>query len=480
MGCAKTVHLWSMMTPNPAAGARVHDDRASTDRDLQSVGPDDSEPPSGPRVARVALPPRATVSRIRLASATSAPDANVGTVPALEDARGHGDDADMVISDAARAIRARAWPDATDAQWNDWKWQLRNRIKDLAGLERAFTLTEEERNTVAALADRLPVGITPHCASTIDQADPGDGIRKTMIPLADEFIVERAEQADPLNEDGDMPVPGLVHRYPDRVLFLVTSFCSTYCRYCTRSRMVGKTGEYHFNYSQFQTAIDYIAAHPEIRDVLISGGDPLTMADDRLEWLLSRLRAIEHVDFIRIGSKVPVVLPQRITPKLTEMLRRYHPLWMSVHFMHPAEVTPEVAVACGRLADAGIPLGGQTVLTKGVNDDPVVMKKLMHEMLKVRVRPYYIYQCDPIPGSRHFRTPVETGLRIIESLRGHTTGYAVPTFVIDGPGGGGKIPLMPQYMVGRDGDDIILRNYEGKLFRYPDPLGEAFSPLVEG
>ena len=468
------------MTPTPSAGARTKKDSANTDRDLKGLGPEESEPPSGKKGKLIGLPSLSATSRIRLASATAMPDANVGTVPALDDARGRGDDAEMVISDAARAIRAKAWPDATDAQWNDWKWQLRNRIKDLAGLERAFTLTDEERATVTELADRLPVGITPHCAATIDQADAKDGIRKTMIPLADEFVVDRAEQADPLNEDGDMPVPGLVHRYPDRVLFLVTSFCSTYCRYCTRSRMVGKSGEYHFNYQQFQTAIDYIAAHPEIRDVLISGGDPLTMADDRLEWLLSRLRAIEHLEFIRIGSKVPVVLPQRITPKLTAMLRRYHPLWMSVHFMHPNEITPEVAVACGRLADAGIPLGGQTVLTKGVNDDPAVMKKLMHGMLKIRVRPYYIYQCDPIPGSRHFRTPVETGLRIIESLRGHTTGYAVPTFVIDGPGGGGKIPLMPQYMVGRDGDDIILRNYEGELFRYPDPLGTDFSPLVEG
>jgi lysine 2,3-aminomutase len=212
--------------------------------------------------------------------------------------------------------------------------------------------------------------------------------------------------------------------------------------------------------------------------VLISGGDPLTMADDRLEWLLQRLRAIEHLEFIRIGSKVPVVLPQRITLKLTAMLKKYHPLWMSVHFMHPNEVTPEVAEACGRLADAGIPLGGQTVLTKGVNDDPAVMKKLMHNQLKIRVRPYYIYQCDPIPGSRHFRTPVEAGLRIIESLRGHTTGYAVPTFVIDGPGGGGKIPLMPEYMIGRDGDDILLRNFEGEVFRYPDPLAAETSVVL--
>jgi lysine 2,3-aminomutase len=275
-----------------------------------------------------------------------------------------------------------------------------------------------------------------------------------------------------LGEDHDSPVPGLVHRYPDRVLFLVTSFCAVYCRYCTRSRLVGKTGEYHFNQKQFQAAIDYIAAHPEIRDVLISGGDPLTMNDDKIEWLLSRLRAIPHVEFIRIGSKVPVVLPQRITPALVKMLRKYHPFWMSVHFMHPDELTPEVKQSCERLADAGIPLGSQTVLNAGVNDDVDTMKRLMHGLLKIRVRPYYIYQCDPIPGSAHFRTPVEKGLEIIEGLRGHTTGYAVPQFVIDAPGGGGKIPLLPQYYQGRDGDDVLVRNFEGKTFRYPDPVAK--------
>jgi lysine 2,3-aminomutase len=273
-------------------------------------------------------------------------------------------------------------------------------------------------------------------------------------------------------------VEGVVHRYPDRVLFLVTNFCAVYCRYCTRARMVGQTGEYHFNTAQHQKGIDYIAAHPEIRDVLISGGDPLTLGDDKLEWLLSRLRAIPHVEFIRIGTKVPAVLPQRITPAFTRMLRKYHPLWMSVHFMHANEVTPEVSQSCGRLADAGIPLGSQTVLSTGVNDNIDAMKSLMHNLLKIRVRPYYIYQCDPISGSGHFRTPVEKGLEIIEGLRGHTTGYAVPTFVIDGPGGGGKIPLTPNYVVGREGDDILLRNFEGGVYRYHDPLpaGQGLPP----
>lgn len=458
------------MNTMPSGSALAQDERAVVAAAEEVSRCDEDEPPPHPTGTASLRPTTRPSGRLRLAVASAAPDAHVGTVPALDDARGRSDDAALVVSPAARALRERVWPDATDGQWNDWKWQLRNRIKDLAGLERCFSLTEDEREAVRQLGDRLPVGITPHCAATIDQSDPHDGIRKTMIPLLDELHVEPVELADPLNEDGDMPVPGLVHRYPDRVLFLVTSFCSTYCRYCTRSRLVGKTGEYHFNYGQFERAIEYIAAHPEIRDVLISGGDPLTMADERLEWLLARLRAVPHLDFIRIGSKVPVVLPQRITPRLVAMLRRYHPLWMSVHFMHPSEITPEVAEACGRLADAGLPLGAQTVLARGVNDDPAVMKRLMHELLKIRVRPYYIYQCDPIPGSRHFRTSVEAGLRIIEALRGHTTGYAVPTYVIDGPGGGGKIPLMPNYVVGRDGDDILLRNFEGEVFRYPDPL----------
>ncbi len=377
---------------------------------------------------------------------------------------------DFVISKRSQEIRARAFPDATDAEWNDWKWQLRMRVKDVDGLSRILNLSDDERDTVNQLGGQLPVGITPYYASTLDPDKPFSGLRKTMVPTSGEFIHTAAEAEDPLAEDVDSPVPGLVHRYPDRVLFLVTSFCAVYCRYCTRSRLVGKTGEYHFNTKQFQAAIDYIAAHPEIRDVLISGGDPLTMNDDRIEWLLSRLRAIPHVEFIRIGSKVPVVLPQRITPKLCAMLKKYHPFWMSVHFMHPDELTPEVKQSCERLADAGIPLGSQTVLNAGVNDDVDTMKRLMTGLLKIRVRPYYIYQCDPIPGSSHFRTPIEKGLEIIEGLRGHTTGYAVPQFVIDGPGGGGKIPMLPQYYLGRDGDDVLLRNYEGKIFRYPDPV----------
>ncbi|MBK9384844.1 MAG: KamA family radical SAM protein [Planctomycetes bacterium] len=385
----------------------------------------------------------------------------------------------FVIGDGVRAFRRQHFPGVVDAEWNDWKWQLRNRVRELGMLERMLVLSDDERSAVRSLGDRLPVGITPYYASLLNRVEPESGLRKTMVPVAQEFSFTKGEEADPLHEDGDMPVEGLVHRYPDRVLFLVTSFCAVYCRYCTRSRLVGKTGEYHFNQAQFQKAIDYIAAHPEIRDVLISGGDPLTMGDDRLEWLLRSLRNIPHVEFVRIGSKVPASLPQRITPEFVRMLRRYHPLWMSVHFMHPDEITPEVAQACGRLADAGIPLGSQTVLTAGVNDDPAIMKRLMHGLLKIRVRPYYIYQCDPIPGSAHFRTPVEKGLEIIEALRGHTTGYAVPSFVIDAPGGGGKIPLAPSYVVGREGDDLLIRNYAGETYRYPDPVGGPSKVAVE-
>lgn len=461
----------------PVANATLSVESAPISGDACGEG-GDSEPPGttgGTPVAATSLrtPPAITLNGTAGATPRAPSSMSALASGIAPDVVGYSSTRDagepLVIPARAAEFRARMFPDATDEEWNDWKWQLRNRIRDLAGLEKAFRLSEDERRTVYELGDRLPVGITPYYASIVDPDNPMDPIRRTMVPVQDEFTHEAAELEDPLNEDGDMPVEGLVHRYPDRVLFLVTSFCATYCRYCTRSRLVGKTGEYHFNTKQFERALAYIEATPEIRDVLISGGDPLTMADDRIEFLLSRLRAIPHIEFVRIGSKIPCVLPQRITPAFAAMVRKYQ-IWMSVHFMHPNEVTPEVAQACGRLADAGVPLGSQTVLTKDVNDDPETMKELMQRLLKIRVRPYYIYQCDPIPGSRHFRTPVEKGLEIIEALRGHTTGYAVPQFVIDGPGGGGKIPLMPNYVVGRDGDDLLIRNYEGKIFRYPDPL----------
>ena len=373
----------------------------------------------------------------------------------------------FVQSQRSAEFRARFFPEATEAQWNDWRWQIRNRIRDGHTLGAMLELSAEEYEALSIQRGHLPLSITPYYASLLDPKDPQHALRRSVVPVTAEFQVAPEESGDPLGEEHTSPVPGLVHRYPDRVLFLVTDFCSTYCRYCTRSRMVGDAKSHSCDRSQWEQAIAYIEAHPEVRDVLISGGDPLTLSDDRLEWLLSRLRRIPHVELIRIGTKVPVVLPQRITPALTRMLKRYHPLWLSIHFTHPEELTPEVAQACNRLADAGIPLGSQTVLLAGVNDQVDTMKRLMHGLLKIRVRPYYLYQCDPISGSGHFRTPVEKGLEIIQGLRGHTTGYAIPTYVIDAPGGGGKIPLLPEYVIGRDGQDLVLRNYEGNTYRYP-------------
>ena len=378
----------------------------------------------------------------------------------------------LVIGVQTAAFRARFYPNVSDDQWNDWRWQLRNRIKDLNTLEQLFTLSESEREAVRQHNGPLPVSITPYYASLIDPHNSRQPLRRTVVSVEEEYLFSPEEAVDPLGEDCHSPVPGLVHRYPDRALFLVTETCSVYCRYCTRSRMVGqKETTLRFNPEQWERALDYIAKNKQIRDVLLSGGDPLTLADNRLDWLLSRLRQIPHVEIVRIGSKVPVVLPQRITPALINVLKKYHPLFMSLHFTHPDELTPETAEACRRLADAGIPLGSQTVLLKGVNDNVSTTKKLMQGLLKIRVRPYYIYQCDPVLGSSHFRTSVKKGLDIIQGLRGHTSGYAVPSFVIDAPGGGGKIPLLPEYFQGWDGQDVILKNYEGKIFRYPDRFG---------
>jgi lysine 2,3-aminomutase len=331
-----------------------------------------------------------------------------------------------------------------------------------------LNLSAVEHTALVQGGTMLPVGVTPYYMSLLDPDDPQQPLRKTVVPTTAEFTRMPGEADDPLGEDGHSPVPGLVHRYPDRVLLLPLDFCSTYCRYCTRSRVVGH-GEIVPNEGRLDAIFDYLEQATEVRDVLISGGDPLALGDDRLDAILSRLRAIPHIEFVRIGTKMPAVLPQRITPELCEVLRRYYPLWMSLHFVHPDECTPESSEACGRLADAGIPLGSQTVLLQGVNDDVETMKQLVHRLLMMRVRPYYLYQCDPISGSSHFRTPVSKGLEIIAGLRGYTTGYAVPTYVIDAPGGGGKIPLQPDNVVGRDGDDLLLRNFEGKMFRYPDP-----------
>jgi lysine 2,3-aminomutase len=371
-----------------------------------------------------------------------------------------------------RRFQRAFYPEASAAEWSDWRWQLRRRVRSMHDLTRIFLLSDDEREAVSRHRGSLPVGITPYYASLMNREDPLDPLRRTHIPVGTEYLKTPGEADDPLGEDHDAAVPGLVHRYPDRVLFLATGFCSTYCRYCTRSRMVGEPGgDYEFSTSQWDRAIEYIAAHTEIRDVLLSGGDPLTLSDEKLDYLLGRLRAIPHVEFLRIGTKVPVVLPMRVTRNLTKVLRKHHPLWMSIHFTHPVELTPEVTEATARLADAGIPLGSQSVLLRGINDDAALMKTLYHGLLMRRVKPYYLYQCDPITGSSHFRTPVEKGLEIIAALRGHTTGYANPYFVVDAPGGGGKIPLLPDFVAGRDGDDLIVRNFEGGLYRYPDPGG---------
>jgi lysine 2,3-aminomutase len=367
-----------------------------------------------------------------------------------------------------RAFRKRFFPNTTPQEWKDWHWQLRNRIRDVETLGRMIRLSEDERHAMSGSAGSLPLAITPYFASLLDPWNPKQALRRTVVPTVHEHFRSTSEADDPLHEDEDSPVPGIVHRYPDRVLFLVTGTCSTYCRYCTRSRMVGHHGNHCLSTEQWEKGIAYIASHPEVRDVLLSGGDPLTLADEQIEWLLAHLRRIPHVELIRIGTKTPVVLPQRITPALVRMLKRYHPLWISIHAAHPDELTPEMARACMRLADAGIPLGSQTVLLSGINDDVETMKRLVHGLLKIRVKPYYLYQCDPIPGSSHFRTPVSKGLEIIRGLRGFTTGYAVPTYVIDAPGGGGKIPLLPEYVVGQENGNLLLRNYEGRVFRYPD------------
>ncbi|MFQ5509397.1 MAG: KamA family radical SAM protein [Leptospirillia bacterium] len=365
--------------------------------------------------------------------------------------------------------RPAPWRDTPDTLWNDWRWQMRNSVRHLDQLEQIVHLTDAEREAVRGLGNSLPMGITPFYAGLIDGDDPDCPIRKTLVPSLSEHLTAAGELFDPCGEDADTVVPGLVHRYPDRVLFLAVGACAVYCRYCTRSRMVGGGEGYSFRRELWQKAVDYIRAHTGIRDVLISGGDPLLLEDHHLDDLLGMLRSIPHVEIIRIGTKIPAVLPQRITPGLVNVLKRYHPFMMSLHFTHPREMTPEVIAACERLADGGIPLGSQTVLLQGINDDAGVMKDLMHRMLMARVRPYYLYQCDPIQGSAHFRTPVRKGIEIIEQLRGHTTGYAVPTFVIDAPGGGGKIPVSPNYVLGQMGEQLVLRNYADKVYEYGDP-----------
>ena len=368
----------------------------------------------------------------------------------------------------AESRRKQLFPDVTDEQWNDWKWQVRNRIETLEDLKKYISLTAEEEEGVKKTLTTLRMAITPYYLSLINPDDPHDPVRKQCIPTGLETHQASADLLDPLHEDEDSPTPGLTHRYPDRALFLITDMCSMYCRHCTRRRFAGQTDAECGN-DRIEKALEYIEKTPTVRDVLLSGGDALMVADKKLEYIISRLRAIPHVEIVRLGTRTPVVCPQRITPELCEMLKKYHPIWLNTHFNHPNEITAESTRACEMLANAGIPLGNQSVLLRGVNDCVHVMKHLVQGLVKIRVRPYYIYQCDLSMGLEHFRTPVSKGIEIIEGLRGHTSGYCVPTFVVDAPGGGGKTPVMPQYVISQAPGRVVLRNFEGVITTYTEP-----------
>jgi lysine 2,3-aminomutase len=355
--------------------------------------------------------------------------------------------------------------DVNPLDWEDWHWQLKHRIRSREELAQVIKLTPEEEEGIKRASGRLSLAVTPYWATLIDPEDPACPLRRQAVPVAAESIISPHEMVDPLAEDRDSPAPYLVHRYPDRVLLLVSEHCAMYCRHCTRRRLVGEHQEDN-SLSKFDRAIEYIKANRKIRDVLISGGDPFVLEDEEIENLIQKIRSISHIEFLRIGTRVPVTLPQRITDKLVSMLKKYSPIWISIHFNHPKELTKRCKIACDMLSDAGMPLGSQTVLLKGINDRPFIMKKLMHELLQIRVRPYYIYQCDPVKGTQHFRTPVAAGINIIEKLRGHTSGYAVPIYVIDGPGGGGKIPVGPNYILSQAKGKYVLRNYKGKIYTY--------------
>lgn len=361
--------------------------------------------------------------------------------------------------------------------WKDWKWQLKHSIKDLDTFEQLLGIKfgAEEKKELKDVLSKFPLSVSPYYVSLINPEDyQNDPIFKQAFPSSKELIVNEYDMADPLSEDKDSPVPGLTHRYPDRVLFTISNMCSMYCRHCTRKRKVGDV-DYIPNRGMIKTGINYIKKRPEIRDVLLSGGDPLLLSDEYLDWILSELRQIPHVEVIRIGSRIPVVLPYRVTDKLVEVLKKYHPLWLNTHFNHPREITASSKEALAKLADAGIPLGNQSVLLAGINDCPRIIKALVHKLVQNRVRPYYLYQCDLAEGLAHFRTPIGKGIEIIESLIGHTSGFAVPTYVIDAPGGGGKIPVMPNYLISWSTNKVILRNYEGVITTYKEP--DSYEPI---
>ena len=364
--------------------------------------------------------------------------------------------------------RKLLFPDVTDEQWNDWKWQVKHRIETYDELRKYVNLTEFEKEGVKKSLKTLRMAITPYYLSLINPDDPNCPIRRQAIPSVMELHLSKVDLLDPLHEDGDAPVPGLTHRYPDRVLFLITDMCAMYCRHCTRRRFAGQTDSESPS-ERIQKGIDYITRTPQIRDVLLSGGDALLISDKLLESIIQKLRAIPHVEIIRIGTRVPVVAPQRITDDLVNMLKKYHPIWVNTHFNHPDELTPEAIEACNKMSNVGIPVGNQSVLLRGINDNVDIMKNLVQKLVKNRVRPYYIYQCDLSMGLEHFRTPVSKGIEIIENLRGHTSGYAVPTYVVDAPGGGGKIPVSPTYLISQSSDKVVLRNFEGVITTYTQP-----------
>jgi lysine 2,3-aminomutase len=368
--------------------------------------------------------------------------------------------------------RAKFYADVPDDKWNDWRWQMSNRLNTVAELAHVLDLSESERKALES-KNLFRVDITPYFASLIDPHDPHDPIRAQVIPTDKEMVPFTSMMEDSLAEDRHSPVPGLVHRYPDRVLMLVTTQCASYCRYCTRSRIVGDPSQ-TFSRAEFDAQIAYLERTPQVRDVLLSGGDPMVLAPKLFKEIISRLRAIPHIEIIRIGSRVPVFLPMRVTQEMCDMLAKYHPIWLNIHVNHPNEITPELAAACDRLSRAGIPLGNQSVLLAGVNDSVHIQRKLVHELVMMRVRPYYLYQCDLVEGAGHFRTTVSKGIEIIEGLRGHTSGYSVPTFVVDAPGGGGKIPVMPNYVLSQAPGKVVLRNFEGFITTYAEP--EDYNP----
>lgn len=382
----------------------------------------------------------------------------------------------MTFTDSQEQLTQAIEDQACQPQWRDWKWQMRHCIRDVETFERllGIRLDDDAKQAFAATIDRFPMSITPYYLSLIDVDNlTTDPIFRQSFPSAQELVVLSSDMADPLHEDRDSPAPCVTHRYPDRALLLVSNTCAMYCRHCTRKRRVGDRDSIP-DRETISQGIDYIRRTPQIRDVLLSGGDPFLLSDDYLDWILGELRSIEHVEVIRIGTRTPVVLPSRITPALVAMLKKHHPLWINTHFNHPKELTASSRHALAMLADAGVPLGNQSVLLAGVNDCPRIMRALVHKLVANRVRPYYLYQCDLSEGLGHFRTPVGKGIEILESLIGHTSGFCVPTYVIDAPGGGGKIPVMPNYLISWSTNKVVLRNYEGVITTYREP--DSYEP----